>query len=79
MAWKQQQKHQQANRYGGASSIVNYPSEDNDGKLQQKEAEITCLYTELSALCMDFERRIVLLKKSNLKHKQKSLKMNGEL
>ena len=42
---EQQQKQPQANRYGSANSIVNYPSEDATGKLQQKEAEITHLYT----------------------------------
>jgi len=64
---EQQQKQQQATRYGGANSIVNYPSSDDASKLQQKEAEITRLYTELSALRTDFDRRIVLLKETNSK------------
>jgi len=67
---QQNRREQQAAQYGGAGSITNYPpvsQNDINDKLQRKEDEISRLYSELSNLRTDFDRRIVQLKNDHEK------------
>ncbi|KAL9181747.1 hypothetical protein ACHAXT_012090 [Thalassiosira profunda] len=56
---------QRAAQYGGGGSIVNYPSASDGDKLRSKEEEVSRLYSELSALRSDFDKRIVQLKEGH--------------
>ena len=81
---EQQQKRNQANRreqqaaqYGGVG-ITNYPPQSSQDaeKLKRKEDEISRLYSELSNLRKDFDRRIVQLKEE---HKKESNVLNEQI
>jgi len=70
---QQLRQAQQSAQYGNAGSITNYPPSDDNDKLKLKEEEISRLYSELSNLRTDFDKRLVQLKEE---HKKETTVLN---
>ena len=75
---QQQKQRQQQLRMErpAASSIVDYPPLRSDDELKKKEGEISRLYSELSTLRSDFDKRIVQLKDE---HKRELSTLNDRI